>query len=309
MLKQVTSHLLMIRPVAFDYNVITAQNNAFQDPSAQLVPAGITQQEALLEFDEFTKRLKEAGVQVTVIEDTPIPHKPDSIFPNNWVSFHENGKVILYPIFAINRRPERREDIIEQLGQKFSISEVIDLSNYEQEGKFLESTGSMIFDRTHQIVYACYSPRTHPEVLQEFAEKIEVKVIGFTGTDRQGQEIYHTNVMMSIADEFAILCTESIADLTERQRVLQSLENTGKEVIEISFEQMEQFAGNMLGVENQKGEKILVMSEQAYLSLEEAQIKAIEQYAKILYSPLYTIERNGGGSARCMMAEIFLPLL
>ncbi len=309
MLKQVTSHLLMIQPVAFDYNIITAQNNAFQDPSAQLVPAGITQQEALQEFNEFTKRLREAGVQVIVIEDTPIPHKPDSIFPNNWVSFHENGKVVLYPIFAINRRPERREDIIEQLKQKFSISEVIDLSHYEQEGKFLESTGSMIFDRTYQIAYACYSTRTHPEVLQEFAEKIELKVIGFTATDRQGQEIYHTNVMMSVADKFAILCTESIADPTEREAVLQSLQTTGKEVIEISFEQMEQFAGNMLGVENQKGEKLLVMSEQAYLSLEEAQIKAIEQYAKILYAPLYTIERNGGGSARCMLAEIFLPLL
>ncbi len=308
MAKQITSHLMMIRPVAFDFNTQTAKNNAFQDPDAKEIPAKITQADALTEFDDFVAVLLEAQVEVTVIEDTPTPHKPDSIFPNNWVSFHEDGRVILYPIFAENRRHERRMDILETLKKQFLVKEVIDLSAYESEGKFLESTGSMIFDRPNNTAYACYSPRTHVEVLEDFAAKLGIKLVAFRATDAEGQEIYHTNVMMSIGDTFAVICVESIAS-SERDEVLASLKNAGKEIIEISFEQMGSFAGNMLAIENKQGEKLLVMSEQAFLSLQTAQIENLEKHVRLVHSPLYTIEKNGGGSARCMLAEIFLPEL
>jgi hypothetical protein len=307
MAKQVTSHLMMVRPAAFDFNTQTAKNNAFQDPEAKEIPAKITQADALSEFDDFVAKLREHQVHVTVIEDTLQPHKPDAVFPNNWVSFHEDGKVIMFPIFAENRRHERRIDIIEKLKAEYEVKEVIDLSGYESEGKFLESTGSMIFDRPNGIVYACYSPRTHEDVLSDFVKRFDVEVVAFTATDSEGREIYHTNVMMSIGDTFSVICAESIKSMTERENVLDSLKKTGKEVIEISLEQMGSFAGNMLAIENKLGEKLLVMSEQAFLSLNPEQIERLEKHVKLVHSPLYTIESNGGGSARCMMAEVFLP--
>jgi hypothetical protein len=252
--------------------------------------------------------LRNLGVDVTVIEDTPEPHTPDAIFPNNWVSFHANGTVCLYPMYAPNRRLERREDIIVQLQKKFKVSHTMDFTSYEAAQQFLEGTGSMVLDRINKIAYACLSPRTNPEILEEFATKMGYRVVSFTSTDEKGTQIYHTNVVMSVGDRFAVICTETIIDDAERAHVLQTLKQTGKDVIEISMEQLKRFAGNMLQVQNKSGESILVMSTQAYRSLLPQQLKTLEKYNQMFYTDLYTIESNGGGSARCMMAEVHLPV-
>lgn len=301
---QTTNHILMIRPVDFKFNEQTAGNNKFQQANT----VTNVQQKALEEFDGFVELLRTNGVEVTVVNDTLQPETPDSIFPNNWISFHNNGEVILYPMFSVNRRAERRTDIIANLGQEFTINKVTDLSSYENKEQFLEGTGSLVLDRDHHIAYACLSLRTNEKVLEDFCQKAGYTAIAFNAVDSTGFPIYHTNVMMCVGDRFAVVCFDSIPDEAEKEKVRSSLDQNGKEVVSITFDQMNHFAGNMLQVQNNKGESLLVMSEQAYLSLDKSQIATLEKYCKLIYAPLYTIETNGGGSARCMLAEIHLPL-
>jgi hypothetical protein len=302
-MNQSTNSLLMIRPVAFGFNVQTAESNAFQnrDQDQQLV-----QQKAQQEFDGFVDMLRHNGVNVTVIEDTVEPHTPDSIFPNNWVSFHDNGDILLYPMQAENRRLERREDIIRQLGTNFEASHIIDLSRFEAKEQFLEGTGSMVLDRENKIAYACLSPRTNVEVLKAFCDYTGYRSITFDAFDQNGKAIYHTNVLMAIGSKFAVICLESIPDAMEKEAVITSLKEKRKEIFDITFEQMNQFAGNMLEVKNMSGEILIVMSQTAFLSLTGEQRIALEKYGKIIYADINTIETNGGGSARCMMAEVHL---
>jgi hypothetical protein len=301
---QASSNLLMIKPVNFSFNAETAVNNAFQQAG---VTTAATQQQAADEFNNLANLLRSKGVEVTVVEDTPQPYTPDSIFPNNWVSFHQNGTVVLYPMYAANRRAERKPHVLDTIFEKFLHNTVVDLSMYEQEEKFLEGTGSMILDRENNICYACLSPRTHAEVVKIFAEKLNYKPIVFTATDGDGILIYHTNVMMCVADKYAVICLESVTQPQQRELLLQTFALTGKQVIEISLQQMNSFAGNMLQVQNKAAEKFLVMSARAYHSLTVKQQQTLKSFNEIIHAPLNTIEDNGGGSARCMLAEIFLP--
>ena len=301
---QSTANILMIRPVSFGFNEQTAGSNAFQNRSADQQQV---QTKALAEFDNLAATLQANGVNVTIINDTVQPHTPDSIFPNNWVSFHSNGEVFLYPMQAENRRLERREDIIRQLGESFKIKHVIDLSRFELEGKFLEGTGSMVFDHQYRIAYACLSPRTNIDVLNTFSEYTDYKALTFKAVDEHSQAIYHTNVLMCVGQKFAVICLDSIPDATEKQRVIRSLNDTGKEIIDISFDQLNHFAGNMLEVKNTKGEKLIVLSQSAYSSLTVVQIDTLSKYGKLIYADINTIESNGGGSVRCMIAEVRLP--
>jgi hypothetical protein len=298
-----TSHILMIRPAKFGYNEQTAVNNAFQVNTRE----ESVQQKALQEFDELVSKLKAEGVNVLVVNDTDDPHTPDAVFPNNWISFHENGSAVLYPMFAENRRLERKDHVIQTIAHHFDLRQTLDLSGYEAQNKFLEGTGSMVLDRDNKLIYACLSPRTNEDVLTEFSKKSKYEIILFNAYDEQGLPIYHTNVMMCIADEYAVICLDSITDATERKKVTDLLTQTGKKIIPINFDQLHHFAGNMLQIVNDKGEKLLVMSSQAFQSLSPAQIALLESFNKIIHSNLETIETNGGGSARCMMAEILLP--
>ena len=304
---QTASTVLMVEPIAFGYNAQTAENNYFQ---VEQKDADI-QTKALEEFNNFANKLKSKGINVISIKDTLEPHSPDSIFPNNWVSFHNDGKVVLYPMFAPNRRVERRTDILETLKDKgFEITEIDDLSHFEDQEKFLEGTGSMIFDHDHNIAYGSVSLRLDEELFLQFCTKFGFRPVVFHSYQNAGGErlpIYHTNVMMCVADKFVVICLECIDDELEREKVQEVIKSTQKEIIEISEHQMQQFAGNMLQVQNEAGEKFLVMSESAYRSLTAQQISAIEKYCEIIYSDLNTIETNGGGSARCMLAEVFLP--
>jgi hypothetical protein len=299
-----TSNILMIRPVRFAFNTQTADSNAFQQSTIDATQA---QGRALQEFENMVAALRQAKVNVTVIEDTPEPFTPDSIFPNNWVSFHNNGQVVLYPMQAENRRLERRLDILETLQKTFEIKDIVDLSHFEAAHKFLEGTGSMVLDSTQKIVYACLSPRTNEDVLEAFGNRMEYEIIKFTAHDVTQKAIYHTNVLMCVADTFVVICSEAITDTTERLLVLQSLRHTRKAIVEISFEQMNNFAGNMLLINNDLGERLLVMSSRAKRSLTISQIDTLNTHATILDFDLSTIEQLGGGSARCMMAEVFLP--
>jgi hypothetical protein len=294
----------MIRPVNFGFNEQTAGSNAFQIRNAEQQQV---QDKALNEFDNLVKVLQENGVEVIVIDDTPEPHTPDSIFPNNWVSFHQDGNVFLYPMMAENRRLERREDIIMQLEDEFAINHIIDLSRFEHEHKFLEGTGSMVLDRENKIAYACLSPRTDKDVLDLFCSQSGYTPVLFHAVDQNGMDIYHTNVLMCIGSSFAVICLDSIKDETEKQNVLSSFKSTQKQVITISFDQMNHFAGNMLEVHNQSGESLLVMSKSAWDSLTYEQKAILSSFSKPLYADISTIENNGGGSARCMIAEVHLP--
>lgn len=299
---QTTSHILMIRPVNFAFNEQTAVNNAFQVQSKH---ANI-QQEAALEFDVFVQLLRSKGIDITVVDDTPDPHTPDSIFPNNWISFHEDGTVVLYPMFAKNRRLERKPEVVDKIRSRFEVARTIDLTNYESNNRFLEGTGSMVLDRENKMVYACISPRTDVGVLEEFCSRMQFKPVLFHAVDGNDLPIYHTNVMMCVADKYMVICLESIKDVEEKKRLIASIEQTGKEVIEISLTQMNHFAGNMLQVNDTKGKKYLVMSTQAFRSLNDQQKSRLETFNEIIHSSLNTIEENGGGSARCMMAEVHL---
>ena len=294
----------MIQPVNFGYNAETAVNNAFQVQNSDTH----VQQKALKEFNDFVTVLQNNGVDVTVVRDTALPYTPDSIFPNNWVSFHHDGTLLLYPMYAVNRRAERKEHVLEKIMEKFSVAKKIDLSNYEARNIFLEGTGSMVLDRDNRIAYACLSPRTDETVMADFCRQMNYKPVVFDATDGNGQAIYHTNVLMCVADRYVVICLESIADPEQRQFVSETIIKSGKKVIAITLHQMNHFAGNMLQVENDKAEKLLVMSSQAYDSLTTEQMEELNRYNRIIHSPLTTIETNGGGSARCMMAEVHLPL-
>lgn len=311
MIKQITSSIMMIRPVAFRFNEQTAVNNYYQQVLEGVTPDQV-QRRAQSEFDAFVEKLRGKGVEVVVVEDTIEPNTPDSIFPNNWISFHQDGRVGLYPMCAENRRLERREDVLTILQQEhnFVINELVDFSHYESENVFLEGTGSMLLDRVNKIVYAALSLRTDANILKDFCEKFGYKSVAFTSNQTVGEErlaIYHTNVMMCLGEDFAVLCADTIDDETERKAVIESLEATNKEVIYITEAQKHRFAGNMLQVQSNLGEKYLVMSASAHQSLTSEQIIQIEKHCQILSSSLDTIEACGGGSARCMMAEIFLP--
>jgi hypothetical protein len=292
----------MIRPVNFGFNEQTAGNKAIQERNSDIN----TQEKALREFDNLVNALQQKGIDVTVINDTPEPHTPDSIFPNNWISFHNNGAIVLYPMYAENRRLERKPAILNQIRKKFSIDKAIDLSAHEKEEKYLEGTGSMVLDRDNKIAYACISPRTDEALLEKFCEEMNFKAVPFHASDRNGKAIYHTNVMMCVADKFVVICLDSISDSKEKEVVIETIKGSSKETIEIDPEQMNHFAGNMLQVQNGEGRKFLVMSSRAFSSLTEKQVKMLEQYNEIIHAPLDAIEKNGGGSARCMIAEVFL---
>lgn len=302
---QTTSHILMIRPVGFTYNAETAVNNAFQIESGD----NDIQRKAREEFDGFVMILQNNGIEVLIVEDTPEPHTPDSIFPNNWISFHEDGSIVLYPMFAINRRAERKSHVISAVREQFRIQQHVDLSGYEARDIYLEGTGSMVLDRDERIAYACLSPRTNEAILTDFCRRLNYRPVIFDAADGNGQAIYHTNVMMCVADKYVVICLESIPAPDQQKRVTDAIINSNKEIIPITLKQMNHFAGNMLQVENKNGEKLLVMSSQAYESLTVDQIDQLSSFNRIIHASLSTIETNGGGSARCMMAEIHLPLL
>lgn len=299
----------MIRPVAFRMNEQTAVNNYFQE-DLDLKNTEINQK-AQQEFDAFVQELRDCGVHVVVVDDVKEQDTPDSIFPNNWVSFHEDGTVCVYPMFAENRRKERREDILDILEQQgFAINNVMDYTEAEEEGVFLEGTGSILLDRVHQKAYCALSERAHEELFIEFCEDFDCFPVIFTANqtvDGQRLPIYHTNVMMAMAETFAVICLATIDDKKERKNVVDHLKMDGKEIIDITEEQMYHFAGNMLQVIGANNQRFMVMSSAAYNSLRNDQIKAIEKHCTIIHSPLDTIETCGGGSARCMMAEVFLP--
>lgn len=308
MSKQITDTIMMVRPAHFGFNPETAKNNAFQTNDTSLSPTEISKK-AKGEFDQFVNQLRINGIEVLVWNDTETPIKPDAVFPNNWVSFHKDGTVITYPIYAQVRRIERSEEIIQFVGENRLIEKRVHLEDNEPDDKFLEGTGSIIMDRVNNIAYACLSPRTNDELFDVFCKKVGAKKVIFTATDNNGVDIYHTNVMMALGVDFVVICMESIKDDTEKAHLIALFEQTGKTIIEISIEQMNAFAGNMLQVKNQMEETFLVMSQQAYQSLSQTQIDLIESKTEIIYSPIDTIERYGGGSARCMMAEVFLPKL
>ena len=303
--KKLSNRVLMIEPVAFGFNPETAANNYFQKENAQENAQSL----ALSEFQNMVKLLRDKGIEVIVIQDTLEPHTPDSIFPNNWISFHEDGTVVTYPMFAVNRRAERREDIVEYLYNRgFHASKRIDYSGFEHNQIFLEGTGSMVLDRKHQRAYACLSPRTNRELFLRFCEDLGYKPIYFDALHLVGEEmkpIYHTNVMMAIGSTYAVICLESIVDQEQREMVVRELQTTGHEVIEITFEQMNRFAGNMLEVKTHDGTPYLCMSQSAYDVLSETRRMRLAQHVQPLVIPIPTIETLGGGSVRCMMAEVF----
>lgn len=300
----------MIRPVAFRMNEQTAVNNYYQKVLDGILP-NTANARAQQEFDAFVDKLRAAGIDVTVVDDTLAPDTPDSIFPNNWISFHENKDVALYPMFAENRRQERREDILDILEEKgFEIENVMDYTEAENDGFFLEGTGSMIIDRTNQKVYCALSPRADEELLIEFCEDFEYTPIifeAFQTVHGDRKPIYHTNVMMCIGETFAVVCADCIDDKKERKMVLDNLREDGKDIILITEDQVNNFAGNMLEVRGAGDKPYIVMSASAHQSLTPKQIQQLEKHGEILSSSLDTIEACGGGSARCMMAEVFLP--
>ena len=292
----------MIRPVNFGFNEQTSGNNAFQVRGDE----ENARAKAVKEFDEFAELLRSNGVELFVVEDTPEPHTPDSVFPNNWFSTHEGGTMVLYPMYAPNRRQERKPSVINFIKENFKVKRVVDLTANEKQELFLEGTGSMIIDRDHNLVYACRSPRTEEKVLEQFCEELDYDYFLFGASDASGNEIYHTNVMMCVGTEFVVVCLDAIKDIDERENLIGLIEESDKEIVEISLEQMGKFAGNMLEVKSKDGEKMLVMSKRAYNSLNQEQVDTLQKYCRIISPNLTTIENNGGGSARCMMAEIYL---
>ncbi len=309
-MNQTTSSILMIRPVAFRMNEQTAVNNYYQKVLDNLLPATVNAK-AQQEFDAFVTKLQAVGVDVTVVDDTLDPDTPDSIFPNNWISFHENGDVVLYPMFAENRRSERREDILDMLEDKgFHIENIVDYTSAETDGFYLEGTGSLLLDRANGIAYCALSPRADEELFIEFCEDFDMAPVIFNAYQTINNErklIYHTNVMMCLRTTFAVICADCIDDKQERKFVLEQIKKSGKEVILISEAQVNNFAGNMLELVGANKQKLLVMSAAAHQNLTADQLAKLEKHAQIVSSSLDTIEACGGGSARCMMAEIFLP--
>jgi hypothetical protein len=309
--QQCASAVLMIRPAGFDYNPETAVTNRMQQPGAG---AATQQAQALSEFEQFTRALRSEGIAVCAVDDTALPAKPDAIFPNNWVSFHEDGTVVLYPMQAESRRCERRPEIIDTVVEKlgFRVSRVLDLTKNEAAGRFLEGTGSLVLDRCNRVAYACISPRTHPALVEEWARELGYEAVLFEAFDRGGVPFYHTNVMMCIGARMAVLGTCAMS-ADDRARVIEKLEITGRDVIEVRYDEIEQFAGNMLELaswDEALGDyRLLVMSDAARRALRpEVYTRLSASTDCILAVPIPTIERLGGGSVRCMLAEVFLPV-
>lgn len=309
-MEQITNTILMIRPVSFRMNEQTAVNNYYQKVLESLTPETV-QFKALQEFDDFVEKLQAVGVNVIVIDDTKDTDTPDSIFPNNWISFHENGDVALYPMFAENRRLERREDILETLEDLgYQINNVVDYTSAEEEKIYLEGTGSLLLDRVNGKAYCALSPRADEDLLIEFCEDFEFTPVSFVANQTLNDKrlpIYHTNVIMCLGEKFSVICLDSIDDKKERKEVIKHLKEDKKEIIAITEDQVNNFAGNLLQVLGRNEERYIVMSNSAFESLTKQQINQLEKHGKILYSSLDTIEACGGGSARCMMAEVFLP--
>lgn len=296
--------IMMIRPAAFGYNSQTAVNNKFQlqtdDQDIQSL--------ALKQFDYFVSLLQENGIDVHVFPDTSSPLTPDAIFPNNWISFHRDGTVILYPMFAKNRRQERRTDLLKKLASNYQLQKVVDLSYYEEQQYYLEGTGSFVLDHQTKRAYMCVSPRSHIVPFKTLCHLMDYDAFVFEGLDQDAYPIYHTNVMMCIGSGFVVICADAIRDKKARTAIIRSFQLANKDIVEITFQQMAAFAGNMIELANKSEERLLVMSEQAFRSLTQEQRLCLEKHAELLHAPLDVIERNGGGSARCMIAEIFLPL-
>lgn len=306
---QYTRDILMMRPYKFGANGETAKSNGFQTLQTD---SDEIAQKAHQEFDEFVALLRKEGVRVALFQDDAFPNTPDAVFVNNWVSFHEDGRVVLYPMLAENRRGERREEILDILADDFgfSITDVEDFSGFETESLFLEGTGSMVLDRINLKAYAALSPRTDFEILETFCERFDYDPVTFDTNMSDGateMPVYHTNVMLSIAPAFAMVCMQAIANDKDREKLKNALKNDGKKIIEITIAQMRAFCGNVLVVGNEQNELLCVMSSQAYESFRPDQLDAIAKHARVIHSPLNTIEKLGGGSARCMMAELFLP--
>jgi hypothetical protein len=298
-----TDTIFLIRPASFGFNAQTEASNAFQKKSID--NREVIMEKALKEFDAFVEKLRNKGVNVEVYDDTSSPEKPDAIFPNNWISLHEDGKLILYPMLAENRRAERRGDIINSLKERFVVTHILDLSKYEQNDKFLEGTGSIVFDQVNKIAYACMSPRTNKELFIKVCGFLNYKPMYFSALDKNGKDIYHTNVIMCLGERFAIACADCVVK-EDRDAFIDSLANKEREIIQITFEQMEKFAGNMLALNTNDGKSILVLSQTAFDSLSEIQKDNLNKYSELFPLSINTIEAIGGGSARCLIGEIFL---
>jgi hypothetical protein len=305
---QCANSVLMVRPASFGSNPLTAASNRFQFQD-DTVPPRETQQRAQAEFETLALALSNADVEVCIVDDTPEPPKPDAVFPNNWVSFHADGSVVLYPMLAGSRRQERREDILAALVRKhgFRITRTVDLTWHEGDQRYLEGTGSLVLDRVNRVAYACLSPRTHLDALGDFAQQLDYDIASFDAVDAGGVPIYHTNVLMCMGDTFAVLCAATIRDEARRAAILRIIGETGHETIHITPEQMTAFAGNMLELRSRKGEPLVVLSARALESLTREQRTRLERHARAVAVPIPTIERYGGGSVRCMLAEIHLP--
>lgn len=306
-LAQTTSHILLVRPACFGFNEETALNNTFQTLDPSMTNDEIREQ-AIREFDQYVSALRFHGLDVTVIEDTLDPIKPDAVFPNNWFSCHHDGTVVTYPMYAPSRRRERREDILEKLAEKFVVKKRLHLEVEEKNDRFLEGTGSVVFDHSNRIALACTSPRTDEELFRKLCYELDYRPVLFRASDNYNNPIYHTNVVMCMGEDFVIICMEVIRDDSEVNSLRYLFEQHGKEIIEISLTQMIAFAGNMLQVRNFRGEPLLIASEQAYQALTHTQLLQLEEHCRFVYSDLDTIETYGGGGARCMVAEIFLPV-
>jgi len=302
-LKHFTNRVLMVRPAAFGYNSETAESNAFQNQVA--LSRNEILHRALFEFDGAVEILRVAGVEVFVAQDTPFPEKPDAVFPNNWISFHSNGELILYPMEARNRRCERRLELVVELQQRLNFSQVFDLSSFEEKSLFLEGTGSVVFDHENKKAYAAISSRTNEVVLNKLCAHLKYNPIIFHAEDELGQAIYHTNVIMCVGTNFVVICFEAIVMESERLHVLESIQNSGKEVLDISMHQLKNFAGNMLVLKNGEEEPLLALSATAKESLNQDQLNFLSERTRLVVLPIETIETIGGGSARCMLAEIF----
>ena len=304
---QLASTVLMIRPAGFESNPQTAASNRFQGKSS--VPRDEQQDIALREFDNLAAILRDAGIGVIVIDDTDDPHTPDAIFPNNWISTHADGRVVLYPMEAPNRRAERRLDVVDKLHHSYRrlVTEIVDLSEHEREGHYLEGTGSMVLDRVNRIAYACLSSRTHLAPLGDFAQRMGYEVIAFDAVDRAGVPVYHTNVLMSVGEEVAVICDAAIPRAEQREAVLKRLRETGHRVVSIDFSQLAGFAGNVLELRNHDGERVIAMSSRAFESLDDEQRRTLAAGARVVRAPIDTIESSAGGGVRCMLAEIHLP--
>lgn len=303
-MKQVAKTILMIRPASFGFNVETAASNVFQG-NVTLTEKEV-QQEALKEFDAFVNTLRSHNINVVVIEDTPLPQKPDAIFPNNWFCTLSDGTVATFPMYAANRRKEVRSDLIQTLKDDFVITNIEDWTTYDREQLYLEGTGSMIIDHENKIVYACLSPRTYKTLLLQFADAHGYKTVTFFSQDDNGTDVYHTNVIMHLGFDYAVICLSSIRDKNERDELVEILTKTNHDIIDITMQQVHQYAGNMLQVENEEGKLYTILSQQAFDVLTHEQKLQLAKYTELLPINISTIETVGGGSVRCMMAEIFL---